>query len=508
MKRLLLFCMLTGLFSGLYAETRVVTLSEGGAEVEGTLPYCIAAAADGDDITFNFDGELVKLTMDRFDLTGKKITINGINQFNNKRVVIQAMNEGQGFFNISSSGNLELLNLNLTGFSNTVIAAALGTTVTVSNCTFKNNNAGNNNGGVLRLQGEALIEKSVFENNQTSGSYGGGGICIYNAASVVVNNSTFIGNQSTGGGRAGGGAIVIRPTKTDFTNVLITNCTFEGNSAAIAGGAILASVQSGTNYQGNVGIVNSTFTGNQSNGGAVATLFNVAGTINLHLVNSLLAHNFSSDGSVYSDVLLMNEAGSKATTNFYTWNSIYGNVNIVEAAEATVTANYDASTMISYDTPPAIFDAVETTGTLVSGKVTNKGTLPVVAIAESSITVAAGRSTVPAPLATMLTIPTMDQLGNTRPAMPAVGAVEYDVALDVKNPAADTDQITIWNHGKRIFVSGVSTATVEVYTLLGKRIAQSTIAQGEGFDVDAPEGSVLIVKVTSKGTSKAVKLAF
>jgi len=146
---------------------------------------------------------------------------------------------------------------------------------TISACTFSNNSAEQQGGGLSFSGADLVLIDCLFENNQC-GSNGGGVYCYgYFVSSVEIIGCTFLENEADSGGggvlidyvRNGDGVIIndceftsntcnadggggISLTSTD--DVLITNCTFSGNWGAVTGnnldggGAIFANSGSST----------------------------------------------------------------------------------------------------------------------------------------------------------------------------------------------------------------------------------------------------------------------
>ncbi len=133
---------------------------------------------------------------------------------------------------------------------------------------------GTDNGGGIVNQGSLTVSNCTFSGNTAGGA---GGAIFNDAGTLTVNNSTFSGNTSGPGG-AGGGI---------FNNVgaqlTVNNSTFSGNTAAYGGGI----------YNDNVGaqltVNNSTFSGNTAavQGGGIFN--NDPGTVTLS--NSIVAGN-------------------------------------------------------------------------------------------------------------------------------------------------------------------------------------------------------------------------
>mmetsp|Transcript_10722 Transcript_10722/g.11783 ORF Transcript_10722/g.11783 Transcript_10722/m.11783 type:complete len:904 (+) Transcript_10722:3-2714(+) len=108
-----------------------------------------------------------------------------------------------------------------------------GEKLLIDRCTFRGNFMGvsiHHSSNALERPTVSVVKNSIFENNADSGSTGS---AIVNTAARVemeISNSTFINNTA---GR--GGAIYFHAR---YGSLGIKNCSFEGNSATIMGGAI------------------------------------------------------------------------------------------------------------------------------------------------------------------------------------------------------------------------------------------------------------------------------
>ncbi len=127
------------------------------------------------------------------------------------------------------------------------------TSLTVSDCAFRNNtnnDAGSGTGGAINLSGTAVIADSVFEDND---AHNGGAIGGSNVALTVV-RSTFSDNTANDGG-----ALFLLGAPA----AVVSDSTFDGNDAAADGGAILTVAP--------LHVVNSTFSANTGGdeGGAI-----------------------------------------------------------------------------------------------------------------------------------------------------------------------------------------------------------------------------------------------
>ena len=153
-----------------------------------------------------------------------------------------------GVFSLGSGLSASIANLIIKGGHSNGGGGGLannGGTLTVSNCTFTNNNS--THGGAVYANGGTLtVQDSTFASNQaTDGS--GAGIYV-NLGTANISYSTFNNNSSNG---SGGGIFVEAGTVT------ITNSTISGNARRHPAGGGLAN-----NGPGTVTLTNSIMAGN------------------------------------------------------------------------------------------------------------------------------------------------------------------------------------------------------------------------------------------------------
>jgi len=164
-------------------------------------------------------------------------------------------------------------------------------TVTQSRFTGNSGQAANGSdptaGAVFSTSSGAItVTYSTFENNS-----GSSGAIRQDTGSLTVSGSTFAGNSASNSG----GAVSASQAGS------IANSTFYGNSAALGGGALF--FFGGFDVPGSLAVTHTTFSGNTSNAGNVASLngaiFGV-GTGKITLRNSVVANstNGNCNGSV------------------------------------------------------------------------------------------------------------------------------------------------------------------------------------------------------------------
>lgn len=488
----LLFVLALAMSFTLSAAT--ITVTNGNASGEGSFAQAYTAAVAGDVINFNFDGTEISLAG---AVVMKGITINGLNAFNGQKMILKQTTASQAFFTLASgiTGTFQNLVFDGTGIlGNTAITAANGSTLNIENCVFKNINAQANNGGAARIQGVANISGSLFENNITGGGYGGGALCIYNAANVTIDKCSFIGNTSNTNGNSGGGAIVARGTVATACNVTITNSTFANNFSGKTGGAILSSVQSSTAFTANVKAINCTFTGNQGDG-AISVLTTANGFANAYLVNSIVINNVNAAADAYSDLLETKGTNEASVVTIEPHNVIYS------VASGTVVTAGRNCIQVADPATANIFKTLETFATDKKRPVlTDTMGHKVAEISSTSIAKEAGVAAL-----TGYTIPTVDQLGVTRPATPAIGAVEYDFTNNII-PNHDNQSVKIKMENSTISFSGLSgEQQINVYGLTGNLLHKGLINNNENLSLGHLNANLVIVRVQDKSFKVLLK---
>lgn len=138
-------------------------------------------------------------------------------------------------FRVSSRGTLKLSKLTIVNATDSAVVN-IGASLTVDQCTFSDNRAENTGGGAI----------------------------FASAGSTTVTASTFSSNSSMIGDLFGGGAIFLSSPSGTRNTLSVSGSTFDRNSSASDGGAILT-------LNSAVTIINSTFARNsaQTGGGAI-----------------------------------------------------------------------------------------------------------------------------------------------------------------------------------------------------------------------------------------------
>ena len=226
-----------------------------GSPLDITLPYAVAHAEDGDEITF------------AGSLSGQTIALNAPLTINHDFTI-----SGPGSANLAVSG------------ANLVqdFVVNSGACATLLGLTIENglaaDGAGINNSGMLSLIDDAISNNATL-NNVAFDNFDGAG--IFNSGILNVYGSTINNNSAY----TNGGGILNAGTAT------LSNSTIFGNAAFTDGGGIFNS--------GSLTLTNDTVSGNVGYGGANnlpengGGIFNVAGAT-LQMDNTIVAGNASS----------------------------------------------------------------------------------------------------------------------------------------------------------------------------------------------------------------------
>jgi len=127
-----------------------------------------------------------------------------------------------------------------------------GQNVTLANCVFRNNTAGDDGAGVhIRGNSTVTIKRCVFRNN--TASHNAGGLDVVLGADVVVQDSLFYANVADG---LGGAAWV--DGSDPLSSLTVINCTIVSNTGTNGGGAF-------RNDEGTLTVINSILWGNSTN---------------------------------------------------------------------------------------------------------------------------------------------------------------------------------------------------------------------------------------------------
>lgn len=205
---------------------------------------------------FNFDGSTIGYLV--FEgISFKTANVNAVGNVNFANNVQGSATFNNCYFSVQSTNSNQGAALRSTAGSNLSIS--------VNNCTFKNNTVAKGNGGAIYKKGKSHLKITNCTFAANSARCGG---AIYNDKStLIIDNCIFTENQATGINNSDGAAIYSVDSSSsseyteDISNLYVYNSIFYKNSATRQGGAIRA------NGVGNLVVVNSTFNSNTSNNG-------------------------------------------------------------------------------------------------------------------------------------------------------------------------------------------------------------------------------------------------
>ena len=244
-------------------------------------------------------------------------------------------------------------------------------------------------------------------------------------------------------------------------------------------------------------IVNCTFVGNLgSNGGALCVWSKATTTMEPTFVNNLFAENYSNtwmDDESRFDIVAFYMAGQVDANNQPLPQTVLPvcKNNLYVAASDGFFAD-GSNKAVNFDSD-VIFAATEQNPWDEGDESYNHQTsvlssdMKVAMIAENSIALGAGIAVVDG-----VEIPTVDQLGNARPATPSVGAVEYSSLSGITGNVKDV--VRIWNSGNIVYATGLNkAATAKVYSMTGGLVYEGIIANHSALELPIEEGVYLIV---------------
>jgi uncharacterized protein DUF4347/parallel beta helix pectate lyase-like protein len=254
--------------------------------------------------------------------------------------------------------------------------------------------------GIYTNPGRTTVDITNSTVSGNSARYGGGVYLYakndYTIATVTLTNSTISNNNAE---YNGGGFLNIAVFGSSAT-VTLANSTISDNSANEGGGIYNSGVMGSIT----VNLTNSTISGNNANEGG--GLFNLTGSININ--NSIVAYNYLSDNSGYSDIY--NNSGT-----------ITGDYNIVGGLLVGANStNYSYHTNGKGDSLFANYDPKLADSIYKPVLADNGGDTVTVALASNSIAINAGTAT---------GAPATDQRGYLRLSGIDIGSYQFDGTL-------------------------------------------------------------------------------
>ena len=148
-------------------------------------------------------------------------------------------------------------------------------------------------GGIIASNFSGNIASGTWDPQNNPSNRAGSGGAIYASGVVSIIDSSFVGgNTST---NASGGAIAYYDPTDSFTPMSIANTTFNGNSAAVNGGAIANIRDPANSSNGQIALINDTLSGDSTtaaDGGG--EIFNVGAAADVQVSNTILANGAAS----------------------------------------------------------------------------------------------------------------------------------------------------------------------------------------------------------------------
>jgi len=218
------------------AHADVITVTNTNDSGLGSLRQALAAANDGDTITFAVTGAI--------NLTSGELVINRN---------INISGPGANLLAISRAANAAPFR---------IFHVMLGHNVIIEGLTISNGSILNIfGGGIYNFESALTVISCALAGNSALGQQGSGGGIYSNGggaggnASLTIINSAFSGNAATTGGAVGNNG------SSGMANLTISNSTLSGNSASFVGGGVDDHTANGT---ASITITNSTLSENTS----------------------------------------------------------------------------------------------------------------------------------------------------------------------------------------------------------------------------------------------------
>jgi predicted outer membrane repeat protein len=354
-----------------------IVVTNGNSTGDGSLRRALSHAEDGTEIRFDGDytitvPEFISGTdpgrTDGFSITNDVI-INGVG--------FEVTLVGRLYHRIvtiDGSSNATLKNLTLRDGNQTAqggdkggaIMVATGASLTAENVSFRSNRA-SVNGGAIWLQSDsaATIEDSQFESNDATQ---GGAIYVGNASELTVRNTVFSQNATDaslgGGGALNGGAVIFANSGTGR----IESSSFEQNESEKWGGAIAI------NGGSSVDIVNSAFLRNRAgviendNGNYGGGAINIASNSTARVGGSYFERNtaFAASYSSRTGGAIRNQGTLLSYGNTYN-----GNVSDSQGSAIYAGSNADSLVVSSSSFAGNATEDTGAGGTVYAGAATN-----------------------------------------------------------------------------------------------------------------------------------------
>ena len=223
----------------------------------------VGSATEDADTVLDLDGKIITVTHDTATFAvnnGKNLTVKNGTVTGN-----QNKEETGAAFECNSGSNVSLQGVTVSNLHNAV--SAVDATLSIDNCTFKDNKNVNDGGAIYaRNTVFSATGSNLFEGN-TAGR-NGGAISLYDVKKdIILENMTFVNNASYQGDWGNGGGAIFMHGSGNL-DVKESN-VFENNYSKASGGAIL--------FAGKDMKINGTYTGNTAEtheGGAIAIIGN------------------------------------------------------------------------------------------------------------------------------------------------------------------------------------------------------------------------------------------
>lgn len=401
-------------------------------------------------------------------------------------------------------------------------------TITVENLGIRNGNinetaTGNGNGGgvvVEKVTGQVTLSNLIIEDNFTTRNGGAIGIA---GSNVLITGCTIQNNTAS----LDGGAIIAAPNNGSAIDIVITieQSLINNNTGRNGGGLFLNGNQNfGNDYLMDVNIVNSTVSNNAASsaaggngGGAIFsaarpwTVDTSQSNITLSLVHATFYGNTHA-GLAKSGI----QFGSAAPTNFSMYNSIvvftddvatkavnFANSNTTDVVNCIIGGSENSGPVLPILDDEAKNNLRGRTATfagLTTGLTDQGGNTLVFANDENSNSVDYCTATVPVSVA----LPTVDQRNYIREGIADAGSFEFDGVLSVRNTIAPQFSVFPNPASNVVHIKGVNNTVkeVKIYSITGvlKKQTKETI-----IDITDLSSGIYLFKITTQDDKSLTK---
>jgi hypothetical protein len=356
-----------------------------------------------------------------------------------------------------------------------------------------------NNGGVLSISGDLTLRRVNFVNNR---AYRGGAVSA-TRGTVLMEDCTFSGNAAAVKTAVQPQAGAIFANSSSQLLLTVDRCLFENNSSYYRGSAMFI------NLGGAVGstmlMQNSTFTGNAITGsGGAGCIYYAPGTAASDaegsFINNTIACNTAASGT--SGLIIGQYAAGRVV---FINNIVFGNQgsNGISVGGKYLKESRNNLTDVNFDFAAKTADGASSDNqsnvtaenlALATALADNGGQTRTLAIASGSIAKDAGYAT---------GAPATDQTGYIRSTPPDVGAYEWRIVSTIHPSVVKGSIEYTQNDGKIVFNNVAGYHSAKIYTVAG-RLLQNIPLSGDSFEY-SPGAGIYVFRFDGQDNQEIIK---